>query len=56
MSHITFEIELNQFFKYYFIIKGENPKILGIADGFGVAEDPNGLNSAGIFSLYHRMI
>jgi len=25
---------------------GDNAKVVGIADGFGVAEDPNGLNSA----------
>jgi glutamate dehydrogenase len=30
---------------------GENCKVVGIADGFGVAEDPNGLDSQELLNL-----
>lgn len=35
---------------------GDNCKIVGIADGFGVAEDPNGLNSQELLRLVHQSL
>ena len=35
---------------------GKNVKIVGIADGFGVAEDPNGLDSDELLRLVNESL
>lgn len=45
------DFQIGNLLKILFREYGDNCKVVGIADGFGVAEDPNGLNSTELMRL-----